>query len=129
MSVPPEILQGGAGGLVVVAGWLAGRRWPGGRIKISAAIVSEQTEATKRQTKAIDRQTEASNRVAERLGLMDGRLDTAAHIQEDLATDVRELTVEVRQLRDTIGDVDRRVVRLEATHPHNGTPHSNGTRS
>jgi chromosome segregation ATPase len=129
MSVPPEILQGGAGGLVVVAGWLAGRRWPGGRIRISATAVSEQTEATKRQTKAIERQTEASNRVAERLGQMDGRLDTAAHVQADLAADIRDLSTEVRELRDTVGGVDRRVIRLEATHDLNGHGHHNGARA
>jgi hypothetical protein len=36
MSVPPELLQGGGGAVLVAAGWLAGRRWPGGRIRISA---------------------------------------------------------------------------------------------
>ena len=127
MSVPPEILQGGAGGLVVIAGWLAGRRWPGGRIRISATVMSEQTDATRKQTRAIEKQTEASNRVAERLGLMDGRLDHAAHVQADLSSDIRDLTTEVRELRDTVGGVDKRVIRLEARHEPNG--HHNGART
>lgn len=118
MSITVTLLQGGGAGALLLGAAAIGRRWPRGRVHVTADLGSEQVDAIARQTEATERQIKASNRVVERMTKLDVRLDETSRSQQNLATEVRELVTEVRGLRDELHGVDRRVIRLEAQQPN-----------